>query len=123
LIAPGTDHLFLVCQDSGTGVVTLYGSIRGGSSWQRRSTVHAAGTALSLAVSPDGALMLATTTGIYRSADARTWKPASVATPSGGFSFVGMTTDTNGVAIASMPGRAVYITTDGGLTWRARPIR
>ncbi|HEX5190701.1 MAG TPA: hypothetical protein VFW16_14225 [Streptosporangiaceae bacterium] len=123
LIAPGTDHLFLVCQDQGTGVITLYGSIRGGSSWQRRSTVHAMGIAQSLAVSPGGALMLATTTGIYRSANARTWKPASVAAPSGGFSFVGMTTDTNGVAIASTPGHAVYITTDGGLTWRAVPIQ
>jgi photosystem II stability/assembly factor-like uncharacterized protein len=123
LIAPGTDHLFLVCQDSGTGVITLYGSIRGGSSWQRRSTVHATGTPQSLAVSPGGALMLATTTGIYRSADARTWKPARVAAPSGGFSFVGMTTDTNGVAIASTPGSSVYITTDGGLAWRVRPIQ
>lgn len=123
LIAPGPGELFLVCQDSGTGAITLYRSTRGGASWQPRGPVHAAGAAQSLAVSPGGALMLATTTGVYRSADARTWKRAGVAAPAGGFSFVGMTTDAKGVAIASTPGYAVYITTDGGLTWRARPIR
>ena len=67
--------------------------------------------------------MLATTAGIYRSADGRTWNPASVRTPTGGFGFVGMTTDSKGVAVAASLRQAVYITTDGGRTWRARPIR
>lgn len=123
LIAPGASELFLVCQDAGTSTLTLYRSDAQGSVWQRRGVVQATGTVQSLAVTPSGTLVLATTTGIYRSADARTWNPARVSAPAGGFSFIGMTTDTEGVAVAATPGPAVYITKDGGLTWRVRPIR
>ncbi|MDR2983923.1 MAG: hypothetical protein LBV34_03695 [Nocardiopsaceae bacterium] len=121
LIAPATGKLFLVCQDPATNALTLYRSAGSGSAWDRRGVVRAAGTAQSLAVTPSGSLMLATTTGIYRSADGRSWKP--VFARSGGFSFVGMTNEDQGVAVAAGHSQAVYITTDAGRTWQARPIR
>jgi hypothetical protein len=123
LIAPGTSDLFLVCQDPTTSALALYQSPGSGSTWRQRGIVQAAGTAQSFAITPSGTMLLATTAGIYRSADGRTWNPASVRTPTGGFGFVGMTTDSNGVAVAASLRPAVYITTDAGRTWRARPIR
>lgn len=122
LIAPSKAGLFLMCQNPSTSMLTLYRSPTSGSSWQRRGVVQAAGTAQSLAVTPSGSLVLATTTGIYRSADGRSWNPVFTK-PAGGFTFVGMTTDTQGVAVAASLRRDVYITTDGGRTWQARPIR
>ncbi len=123
LLAPGPGRLYLVCQVPGASGLKVYRSGAGGARWQSQGTVQANGIARSLAVAPAGTLVLATTAGIYRSADARTWNPARVATPTGGFSFIGMTTDTKGVALAASQGSAVYITKDGGLTWQARPIR
>jgi photosystem II stability/assembly factor-like uncharacterized protein len=100
----------------------LYRSPSSGASWQRGGVVQAAGTAQSLAVTPSGSLVLATTTGIYRSADGRSWNPV-LSRPAGGFSFIGMTNDTQGVAVAASLRRGVYVTMDGGRTWQARPIR
>jgi len=122
LIAPATSELFLVCQDPSTSALTLYRAASSGSFWQRRGMVEATGGAKSLAVTPSGTLLLATTTGIYRSADGRTWSPV-LTKPTGGFGFVGMTNDTNGVAIAASLRPHVYVTTDGGRTWQARSIR
>ncbi len=122
-LASGALELFLVCQNPAANDLTLYRSDNGGSTWQSRGAVVAAGTALSLAVSPAGTLVLATDTGIYRSADAHTWKQARVTTPAGGFGFVGMTVGGQGVAVPAEPAPAVYVTADGGLTWQARPIR
>ncbi len=90
-LASGASDLFLVCRNPAATGLTLYRSGDGGSTWQSRGAVSATGTAASLAVSPAGTLVLATDTGIYRSADARTWKRAGVTAPAGGFSFVGMT--------------------------------
>jgi photosystem II stability/assembly factor-like uncharacterized protein len=120
--APAASELFLVCLNPATRMLTLYQSPSTGSSWQQRGVVQAAGTAQSLAVTPSGSLVLATTTGIYRSADGRSWNPVFTK-PTGGFSFIGMTTNTQGVAVAASLRRDVYITLDGGRTWQARPIR
>jgi len=120
--APAAEEVFLVCDDPATSELVLYQSPASGSAWQRRGVVQAAGTARSLAVTPSGSLMLATTTGIYRSAHGRTWNPVFTKAI-GGFSFVGMTTDNNGVAIAASLSRDVFITMNGGRTWQARPIR
>jgi photosystem II stability/assembly factor-like uncharacterized protein len=122
LIAPTTGQLFLVCQDPSTNALTLYRSAGSGSTWQQRGVVQATGTVRSLAVTPAGTLLLATTTGIYRSAQGNFWNPI-LNKPQGGFSFVGMTTSSRGLAVAASPRRAVYITTDGGRTWQARAIR
>lgn len=123
LIAPTTSDLLMVCQDPTTGVLTLFQSPNSDSTWRQRGIVQATGIAQSFAVTPSGTMVLASTAGIYRSTDGRTWNPTSVRTPAGGFSFVGMTTDSKGVAVAASLRPALYITTDGGRTWRARPVR
>lgn len=105
---------------------TIYTSA-GGASWQKAGTTPASGTATSLAASSGGLVVLATTAGIdYSSDDGRTWQPASVsaAAPAGGFSYVGMTTPSRGVAVpADSSLSEVFITGDGGRTWSASPIR
>ena len=125
LIAPNLDALYLTCGSTqGTVSLGLYVSRDRGYSW--RSLPHvpvAADAATSLATSPAGPLILASKTGLYYSGDARAWRKARGPVPAGGFSFAGMTTSSNGVAVAAAPVPAVYITTDGGLSWRARSIR
>ena len=127
LIAPlGATDLYLLCQPAGGGGGLLYTSTDAGTTWQLDGHVKAQGTGTSLAVAPtSGALVLATSAGIYYSADARHWHQAGLSgqAPPGGFAFAGMTTQSHGVALLADPGSAViYITTDGGLHWHPRPI-
>jgi photosystem II stability/assembly factor-like uncharacterized protein len=124
LLAPTASRLFLVCSRTRSAAgrqAGLYVSRDGGRTWRASGAAPAA--AVSLAASPRGTLVLATKTRIYYSTDARTWHPAKTTPPARGFGFVGMTTDSNGVAVPANPGRALYVTTDGGQTWRARLIR
>jgi hypothetical protein len=132
LIAPGDAALYLLCtiarpNASPSTALSLYASGDQGRSWQAMGPVAVTGTATSLALSPAGKLVLATTAGLYYSPDGRTWRAARLDVPapgSGGFGFVGMTTSGNGVAVPSGPGsRELYITTDGGQNWRHAPIR
>lgn len=132
LIAPDQSALYLACGTiTAANRLDLYVSVDGGRTWGSRGTIPVpASSAKSLTVSPGGRLVLATTAGIYRSNGARTWQRASLTarsgasltTPAGGFGFVGMTTDSNGVAVPASPGRAVFVTTDGGRIWRQMPI-
>lgn len=81
-----------------------------------------------LAASPDGTLVLATTNGIYSLAPgASQWRPAATASgdglPGGGFSYVGMTSGSDGVALpADTSLHEIWITSDGGRTWTPRPV-
>lgn len=123
LIAPAAGELYLAC---GPGPVTVYSSADGGQSWQRTGRVTAKGSATSLSAIPGGAIVLATTRGIYYSTDATAWHQASLAggRPAGGFAFVGMTNAVQGVAVpGGQAPRALYITADGGRTWQATPVR
>jgi len=135
VIAPSGSGLYLACGmrpadaqpggTGGTGGVTLYLSADAGRSWQPRSTPKAQGTTTSLAVSPDGVVVLATTTGIWWSPDAITWHQArvTVAAPAGGFIFVGMTTSKQGVAVpADWALHELFITRDGGRDWQPSRI-
>lgn len=127
LLAPSTaSEVYLLCQSPGGGGGSLYASTDSGATWQLDGHVTARGIATSLAVAPgSGTLVLATNAGIYYSPDARRWHRASLPgqAPFGGFGFVGMTTQPNGVAVPAAPGSAViYITTDGGLHWHAKRI-
>jgi photosystem II stability/assembly factor-like uncharacterized protein len=74
---------------------------------------------------------LATAAGIEYSANGGlTWQAAKFSGagsgtpgPAGGFSYVGMTNATQGVAVpADSELGSVYVTSDGGQTWSRSPI-
>jgi hypothetical protein len=133
LLAAGSQHLYELATTATTaGDVqdkAVYASADGGNGWQQVGTAPAAGIARSLAAAQGNLLVLATTTGLDVSADGgASWKqaatgPPNVPTGQGGFSYVGMTDSLQGVAVPADPHlHEVFITTDGGHTWRARPI-
>ena len=102
----------------------LYYSSDGGSSWQQVGTAPRAGTATSLSGTPAGGVVLATSQGIeVASNPGATWQQAVNAAPPGGFSYVGMTTSEQGVAVPAQPGRhGVWFTYDGGRSWQESRI-
>ncbi len=109
--------LVLACDSGDTS--TIYIS-HAGATWQQVAKVQVRGKAAALTASNPGIIVLATTAGIYYSADdGATWHAASVtaAAPSG-FSYIGMTTSSFGVAVpADSKLGEVFVTTDGGQTW------
>ena len=117
----------LVCTSPATGATQakeVYTSADNGLQWQKAGAAPAAGTATSVAGTPAGAIVLATTAGLERSADGgATWTAAQGALPPGGFSYVGMTGARQGVAVpADTAQHAVWFTFDGGQHWRESPI-
>jgi len=123
-----------LCAATGTGgvqVKTLRYSADGGRTWQPAGTAPPAGIATSLSGTPDGRVLVATTTGIDVSANTAgsspsglSWITVTGASVPGGFSFVGMTSDTQGVAIpANKALHAVWFTYDGGKNWVESPVR
>jgi hypothetical protein len=121
----GTASLALVCTRPARGPAGIvYSSGDGGRSWQRTGTAPAAGTLTSLSGSLSGTLLLATSQGIETSANGGgSWTLAGGTRPPGGFSFVGMTTASQGFAIPADPGqRAIWFSYDGGQTWAASPV-
>ena len=101
-------------------------SPNGGRSWSKTGTGPTAGIATSVAAQDQGdVLMLATDAGIYLSGTGgSTWRlaqasPDGAAAGEGGFGYVGMTTQFDGVALPADPGlHEVFVTTDGGSTWQ-----
>jgi hypothetical protein len=131
LLAPGSNaEVYLVCQPP-DGQATLYQSADSGQSWTASGPVTAPGAPASLAVAPpptgnqaNGPVVLATSSGIYYRSSGE-WVAASLGGPgpAGGFSFVGMTTALLGVAVPANPElKKIYLTSDGGVTWHAKPI-
>jgi hypothetical protein len=130
-------QLLLSCNvagGSGAGApVEIFASRTDGSSWTPAGTAPAGGTATSLAAASGDLAVLGTSTGIDYSRDGgANWQPAtfssaagaSQAAPAGGFSYVGMTTADNGVAVPAMPGLGDILTTsDGGQSWTVSPVR
>jgi len=103
----------------------VFTSANGGASWQPAAAAPSAGTATSLAASVGGTVVLATSAGIdVLTAGSATWQQAAVTGgPAGGFGFVGMTTDEQGVALPANPAaRTVWFTFDGGQSWRPSPV-
>jgi hypothetical protein len=116
--------LLLACDGTAVGsqepAKRLWASSNGGASWASVSTPPPAGEAMSLA-GTSAQVLLATTAGIdYAATSAGPWTATTVdgGVPPGGFSYVGMTSATHGIAL---PVRAalgeVFISTDGGQTW------
>src|SRR5215472_1412962 len=132
LIAPSGASLYLACDASptaassaGPGPLTLYLTSDSGRSWRALGAIAARGAPASLAVAPgSGTLVLASSRGIYYSADGRRWNRSGITSPPpGGFSFIGMTTMFQGVALPARSGlHELFTTMDGGLTWRSSVI-
>jgi hypothetical protein len=112
----------IACQ--GPVGVTVTTSASSGANWTTAAIpLLSIGTPTSLTAAPNGALALATTSGLYvQQAGSAQWKQASVANaPDGGFSYVGMTTNDQGVALpANASLHEIWMTFDGGQTWAAR---
>jgi hypothetical protein len=132
MLASTGPGLALLCADQssgGTQTKTLYYSADGGRTWRRAGLAPAAGIAISLSGTPDGPVMVATSDGIDVSTSAPgngavTWQTARGAGAPGGYSYVGMTTSAQGVAVPVKLGLdAVWFTYDGGAVWQKSPVR
>jgi hypothetical protein len=115
---------------------TLLRSGDGGQSWTKAAVTWPepapsakAGTRTwtiwSFAAAPGGTLVLATDNGLYvLPAGTSQWELTNVTgkgAPDGGFSYVGMTTDNQGVAVPWDTSRhEIWMSFDGGLTWAPR---
>ena len=100
----------------------MYSSLNGGASWIAIAQAPTAGIATSVAASPAETIVLGTDQGIdVLPAGDIAWQAAtlSASAPPGGFSYVGMTTDSQGIALPASPASGtVWFTFNGGLTWR-----
>jgi hypothetical protein len=139
-LAASPTQLLLACATGGAGATGPTGGASGisassqtsvytsanGSTWQLAGTVSHPGAATSLATGMLGQAVLATSAGIYYSADGgKTWRTASFAgaAPASGFSYVGMTNQAQGVAVpADARLGEIFVTRDSGKTWTASPI-
>jgi hypothetical protein len=130
LAAASAAELVFACTPSpvpgGAQKKLVFTSANGGAGWQPAVAAPGAGTATSLAASPVGTVVLGTTAGIdVLPAGSTTWQQATVTgAPAGGFGFVGMTTDEQGVALAANSAvGTVWFTFDGGQSWQPSPVR
>lgn len=137
--ASGAQRLAMVCTALPANTTSVYLSQDGGSTWTQQAGVAslpaATTTAESLTALPDGTLILAafatgsaSSGGIYLLPPGATqWRPARLSDPSGldrGFSYVGMTSATQGVALGGNPNlHGIWLTSDGGQTWTLHPIQ
>jgi hypothetical protein len=138
IVSASAARLAVVCAvPSGSTVVYL--SVDGGENWTEQTGVGSAGTSLigdaqSLTALTDGTLILATEGnssspgGIYLlPPGASKWQAATLSDPSAaqyGFSYVGMTSPRQGVALSGDPAlHEIWMTTDRGQTWQPRPIQ
>jgi hypothetical protein len=127
--AVSAKELILGCTTSTAGghKKLVFSSLNGGGSWIAMAVAPTAGTATSIAASPSVSVVLATDQGIdLLPAGDISWQPASLAAalPAGGFSYVGMTTDQQGVALPASPAAGtVWFTFDGGKSWRPSPVK
>ena len=126
-----SSQLWIACNGTSTGSPpALYTSDSGGSSWTQPpaaswsdiANLSDFGVTTSLAAAPNGTLTMATTTGIYYlPSGGERWQPSSATgggAPKGGFSYVGMTTDEQGVAVpADTSLHEIWMTSDGGASW------
>jgi hypothetical protein len=132
-LAADSAQLVLVCASpapgDGSQLKSVFQSADGGATWSAAGPAPATGTVASFAAQPGGMLVLATDSGIYRSVNGgATWRLAA-ASPAGapagqaGFSYVGMTSMSNGVALPADPDlHEVFTTSDGGNTWQPRQV-
>jgi len=125
LAAADAQDLVVVCASStapGTQQAKhVFTSADGGIIWQNAAAAPALGLATSVAATPAGTRVLATGQGLdVQPGASATWQAATLdgTPPAGGFGYVGMTTDEQGVAVPANPATGtVWFTYDGGKTW------
>jgi hypothetical protein len=125
-------HLTAVCVGPAPAEPSRVFTSGDGASWAQQPAAAWGNLAVPVAVdttaltaAPDGTLVLATTHGLYVfPAGGSQWKAATAANaPSSGFSYVGMTTNSQGVALpADTTRHEIWMTFDGGLTWAPRTV-
>jgi len=115
-------------QSSGQAV-DVWLSSDGGATWASAGPSGASGLGVpaSLTATTAGTLILATSSGIYTlPLGGPAWQAATLSDPSGktyGFSYVGMTTALQGVALGGDPAlHAIWMTADGGASWSVVPV-
>jgi hypothetical protein len=132
MLASTGPGLALLCAAQGSGdtqVKTLYYSADGGRTWNPAGPAPARGIAMSLSGTPAGPVLVATSDGIDVSTSAPgngivAWRRARGARAPGGYSYVGMTTSDQGVAVPVKLGLdTVWFTYDGGAHWQGSPVR
>jgi hypothetical protein len=132
MLAATGPGLALLCAGQGSGgtqVKNIYYSANGGRTWNRAGLAPVQGTAMSFSGTPNGLVMVATNDGIDVSTSAPgnstlSWRTARGAGAPGGYSYVGMTTSQQGVAVPVNVGlEAVWFTYDGGAHWHKSPVR
>jgi len=122
--AETAQKLLLACASNpvpgGAQKKLIFTSADGGTSWHMIAVAPAPGVATSVAASKAETAVLATDQGIdLLPAGSSSWQPLTLTgPPPGGFSYVGMTTNQQGVALPADPqAGTVWFTFDGGQTW------
>ncbi|MGH3159344.1 MAG: WD40/YVTN/BNR-like repeat-containing protein, partial [Streptosporangiaceae bacterium] len=126
LAASAAGDLALACPGTyGSGQEIAYTSTDNGTTWAKQDTFAVAGTPTSLAAGTSGVLTLATSAGIYTSSDSGQQWSRTITGPAGGFSYVGLTSASQGVAVPAEPAlsNSIWLTVDGGETWQQYPIK
>jgi photosystem II stability/assembly factor-like uncharacterized protein len=129
LASTGTAGLVELCTGAASGATqtkNLLYSADGGQTWSPAGSAPRAGIATSLSGTPGGPVLVATNQGIDVSAHApevipgrMRWLAVQGTAVPGGFSYVGMTTDGQGVAVPADQGlHEILFTYDGGTQWR-----
>jgi hypothetical protein len=126
-LAVGAGVLLLDCPATGVAGPGQLWESADGAQWDKVAAPGGTGEPRSLAATSAGRVVLATTAGILAVTlpDPGAWHAASVAggVPAGGFSYVGMTSPAQGVALpADAALGEVFVTRDGGQTWAPHQI-
>lgn len=121
LAASALGDLTLACPPFQSATEIIYASVNGGHSWLQRGSLTTGGTVTSLAASTGGVLALGTSRGIDVSSDGGTnWRPALHGS---GVSYVGLTSQFQGVAVPADTGlHQLLFTFDGGQHWQRSAI-
>jgi hypothetical protein len=129
LAAASPTSLVLVCRQLSAASTTtrLFISGDGGKAWQSAGPV-AGWTVTAVAAQPSGLVVLATTDGIVVLRDITAIRDGSFqyaprTALAGSFSWVGMTSDSQGVALSTDPSQhELWFTFDGGQSWQPSKI-
>jgi hypothetical protein len=99
----------------------IYTSANGGQAWQLQTAGPTPDAINSVAYTPTAPDIIACAGGLYvRLASTGKWQ--HVNGTAGGFSFVGTTTPSQGVAVPANQLNEIWMTYDGGLTWQPYSI-